>query len=129
MDTIGNMITSLLNASRVKKDKVVVPGSNLRFAIAQALFQKGYIKSYARKNKKVGTEIEIELAYDAQGNAKIQGARRVSKPSRRVYAGVYDIYSVKQGHGMLMLSTPKGILAGKEAKKEMVGGEVLFEMW
>ena len=129
MDTVGNMITSLLNAGRAGKDAFEVPYSTFKHAIAKTLLEKGYIQGYKQNNKKSGSVLEIEVAYNEDGTPKVGGAKRVSKLSRRWYLGVKDIYSVRQGKGTLLLSTPKGILVAADAKKEHVGGEALFEIW
>ena len=73
--------------------------------------------------------IEVELAYEADGSSRISGANRISKPSRRVYLGVNNIKSVRQGQGFLVMSTPRGIMVGDEARKAKVGGEALFRIW
>ncbi len=128
-DTIGDLIIRLKNASAVKKDVVSAPYSKLRFAVAQSLQKIGYIKSVNKKGKKVQKTIEIELSYDKDNKSVITDVKRVSTPGRRIYYSSKDIQPVKYGKGSLILSTPKGILTDKEAKKENVGGEVLFKIW
>ncbi len=128
-DPIANMITSMKNGALVSKKTVVIPFSKLKYSIAQCLKEHGYIAGASKKTEKNNMNVlEIELAYTDAG-AKIHDVKRVSKPSRRTYLGVHDIRSVKNGHGMLVLSTPKGILSDKEARKEAVGGEALFMIW
>ncbi len=128
-DPIANMITSIRNGALVSKASVVVPFSKLKYAIAQSLRDHGYVTDVSKKTIKKNIPIlEIALAYDAKG-PKIHDIKRMSKPSRRTYLGVHDIHSVKNGHGMVILSTPKGILNDKQARKEMVGGEALFMIW
>jgi small subunit ribosomal protein S8 len=95
--------------------------------IARALFQEGYIKSYSQKDTKNGDILEVDLLYK-EGNPRITQVKRISKPSRRLYTNMKDIKTVKQGFGSVFLSTPKGIMTGKLAKKEQVGGEILFEI-
>ncbi len=90
---------------------------------------KGYVKQSEKKGKKVKKTLEVTLAYENDGSPKIKGVRRISKPGRRMYKSVGEITPVKYGHGTLVLSTPKGILAGEDARKEKVGGEALFEIW
>ena len=128
MDKIADMLVVIKNGGQAGKTSVEVPHSRLRSDIARALFQAGYIKSYSKKKAKKGDRLEIELLYKKNGTPRISYVKRVSKPSRRLYTGVKDIYQVKNGHGDLFLTTPKGILTGKDAKKEMVGGEILFEI-
>jgi small subunit ribosomal protein S8 len=94
-------------------------------ALANLLEKEGYVQSVSKKK---GGPIVITLAYK-NGRPAIQGAKRISKPSRRMYMGVREVKPVKRGHGLLVLSTPAGVLTGKEAREKRVGGEVLFEIW
>lgn len=117
------------NGSRVSKDVVTVPFSNIKFAIAQCLKEHGYITEVSKKTQKKNVPvIEIALAYTGE-DSRIHDVKRVSKPSRRVYMKIHDLRPIKNGHGMVVLSTPKGILSDKQAKKEQVGGEALFMIW
>lgn len=128
-DPISNMIISMKNSALVSKDTVVVPFSKLKHAIAQCLKDNGYIAEVSKKTEKKNVPVlEIELAYNG-GASRIHDVKRLSKPSRRTYMSVHDIRPVKNGHGMIVLSTPKGILSDKQARKEMVGGEALFMIW
>jgi small subunit ribosomal protein S8 len=126
MDQIANMINMVKNAGRAKHEFVVVPHSKVKFAIAECLVREGYLKSVAKKTKKGFPIIEVGLVYAEDGTPKITGVDRISKSSCRVYKGVKDI---KRVYGLTLLSTSKGILTEKEARKEMVGGEVLFKIW
>ena len=128
MDKIANMLSGIKNAGKAKKETVIVPFSSLKQEIAKSLVESGYIK--AQHETKIGAHkgIEIVLLYQ-EGDHRIVDLKRISKPSRRVYYGVKDIRPVKFGKGSLFLSTPKGILTDKQARKEMVGGEALFEIW
>lgn len=129
MDHIANMLTIIRNGGEAGKASVMVPFSNLKQAIANKLFDEGYIDSYARKKRNKGSDVlEITIRY-VNGKPRINDARRISRLSRRMYAGVKDIRPVKQGYGTTILSTPKGILTDQEAVKENVGGEILFEIW
>ncbi len=113
----------------VSKETVVVPFSKLKYAIAQCLKEHGFITEASKKTEKNDRAVlEIKLAYTADG-AKIHDLKRMSKQSRRMYSGVKELHSIKNGHGISVLSTPKGILSDKQARKEQVGGEVLFTMW
>lgn len=127
-DPIADFIQRLKGASAVKKESVSMPFSALKYAVAEKLVQRGFLKS-AEKKGKLKKTIEIELAYTLAGSPKIHDVKRISKPGRRLYTGSSTIQSVKHGHGLLILSTPKGILAGDEAKKQNVGGETLFSIW
>lgn len=126
MDQIANMMNMIKNAGRVKHEFVVVPHSKVKFAIAECLVKEGYLKSVAKKTKKGFPIIEVELIYAEDGTPKITSTDRVSKSSCRVYRGVKDI---KRSYGLTVLSTSKGILTEKDARKEMVGGEVLFKIF
>ncbi|MEI8270068.1 MAG: 30S ribosomal protein S8 [bacterium] len=129
MDSISNMIIMMKNGSLAKLETVLVPYSNLKSAILECLKKEGYIADFSKKVKKEGGNIlEVKLIY-VDGKPKITEVDRVSKQSRRVYFGMKDIHSVRNGSGMLVLSTPKGIMSGKEARKEQVGGEALFKIW
>ena len=127
-DPISDMIIRIQNAYRARKESVVIPFSKLKFEIATALEKEGYIKGVAKKGKKVTKAIELGLVYEG-GKPLVQGVKRVSKPSRRVYQKASEIRPVKNGYGSSFISTPKGILLDKDAKKELVGGEILFSIW
>lgn len=116
------------NASLAGRESITLPYSKVKASIAECLKKEGYIVSLSKKTKKNFPVLEIELLYK-EGTPKINDVERISKLSRRVYFSVKDIKPIKNGFGMLVLSTPKGILSGKEAKKEMVGGEALFKLW
>jgi small subunit ribosomal protein S8 len=128
-DPIGDFIVRLTNAGAVKKTTVSVPFSMFKLAIAEKLKDIGYVKQIEKKGKKVKKTIDVSLKYDENGKHVIQGVKRVSKPGRRLYRGADEIIPVRYGHGHLILSTPKGIKTGLEARKEKVGGEALFEIW
>lgn len=128
-DPVADFVNQIKNAGAVRKEVVTIPFSNLKEAVAQVLKTKGYIKAAEKRGKKVKKTLEVTIAYEQDGTPKIKGVKRVSKPGRRVYASVGDINPVKFGHGTVVLSTPKGVLAGEDAKKERVGGEVMFEIW
>ncbi|MCD5389769.1 MAG: 30S ribosomal protein S8 [Candidatus Pacebacteria bacterium] len=128
MDKIADMLVAIKNAGNAGKESLTVPYSNYRADIARALFQEGYVKSYSQKKMKKGDRLEIDVLYKKDKSPRISYVKRISKPSRRLYTGTKGIYTVRQGFGTLFLSTPKGILTGDEAKTEMVGGEMLFEI-
>lgn len=123
------MLISIKNGSSAKKASVFVPYSNLKNSIAQCLKKEGYIAGFTKKTKKGHPYLELSLVYDDVGNPKVREVVRVSKQSRRYYLGVKDIHKVRDGQGIMVLSTPKGILSGRDARREQVGGEVLFKIW
>ena len=125
-DPIADLLVRIKNASQVGKERVSLPYSQIKFAIAQILAREGYVAE-VEKSKKTG-ELSITLSYQA-GRPVLSGVKRISKPSRRMYLGVRDVKPVKHGRGLLVLSTPAGILTGKEAKEKRIGGEALFEIW
>ena len=127
MDPIANMLIAIKNGGLVKKTTVILPSSKMKVAILELLKNEGYIKTYNVQGD-VKPTVEVVLAY-VKGSPRIHGVSRVSKMSKRVYTGVKDITSFKYGHGMTVLSTPKGILSDKQARHELVGGELLFTIW
>lgn len=128
MDPIGDMIVRIKNATESKKESVVFPYSKLKLAIADVLFKEGFIKSFGKKGKKIAKFIEAVLIYD-NNTPKIHGIERVSKTSKRIYYKAKEIKKVKGGMGVLVLSTPKGIMTDKMAKEANLGGEALFKVW
>jgi small subunit ribosomal protein S8 len=128
MDPIANMLVMIKNASRAGNATVAFPHSKIKLEIANTLVRSGFIKSVSKKAKKVGETIEVELLYK-DSTPRIDDVMRVSKVSRRTYMGVNDLKPIKNGRGIMVLSTPKGILTDKEAKKEHVGGEVILSIW
>ncbi len=128
-DPISNFLIAIKNASRAGKDVAAVPYSNLKNEIAKLLEKEGYIKSVHVKGKKATRRIEVEIAYRENKQPRVEDVTRMSKPSRRIYLPAKELRLVKQGKGMLVVSTPKGILRGEEARKANVGGEVLFMIW
>lgn len=130
MDKIANAIITLKNGGIAKKSTVLLPYTNFMKSIMKALLDAEYIASYEKKTRKRGGDVlEVTLAYDERGNHKIHDVRRISKLSRRLYTGVKDIVKIKEGYGRVILSTPKGILTGEQARAEHVGGEILFQIW
>lgn len=127
-DPLADFLIQMKNAGAVGKSVVSIPFSNLKHAVATKLKEVGYIGGVEKRGKKTHKFIDITLAYE-NGSHKIKGVRRISKPGRRLYRAVREIVPVRYGHGMLVLSTPKGIKTDSEARKERVGGEALFEIW
>ncbi len=128
-DKIADMLIRIKNAGTADKEFTLIPHSKLKASIAEALLKSGYITSVSSKGKKTKKVIEVGIAYDKEGAPKVKEVQRVSKLSCRVYYGYRDIRSIRNGYGILILSTPKGILTGDEARKENVGGEALFKIW
>jgi small subunit ribosomal protein S8 len=128
MDSISNMIIIMKNGSLAGKEFVFFPYSKMKAAIGECLKKAGYISEISKKVKKGQPVLEVKLVY-VDKKPKITEVERISKQSRRVYFGMKDIHSIRNGSGLLVLSTPKGILSGKEARKEQVGGEALFKIW
>ena len=129
MDQLANMMNMIKNAGLTGHESITVPFSKIKFAVAECLVREGYIKSINKKTKKGFPIMELVLVYGEDGSPKVTGVDRVSKSSCRVYKGVKDIRTTRNGYGLTVLSTPKGILTDKQARKEMVGGEVLFKLW
>ena len=129
MDSISNMIIKIKNASLRGLLTVSFPLSKMTLSIAKLLEKEGYLKDVIVKGKKIQKTIEASLIYDEKKQPKVTDVKRVSKLSKRMYAGVSDIRPVRSGYGILVLTTPKGILTDKHARAEKVGGEVLFKIW
>ncbi|MBP9766128.1 MAG: 30S ribosomal protein S8 [Candidatus Pacebacteria bacterium] len=133
MDQIANMLSSIKNAGLVKKDHIFVPHSKIKTSILEVLKKEGFIKTFEvvslPDNK---SKLKIVLEYSGKHPhilPRINDIERLSKLSKRVYLGYRDLHKFKFGRGLIVVSTPKGILSGKEARKELVGGEVLFNIW
>ena len=128
-DPIADMLTRIRNASKAKLEKVDIPSSKLKLEIAKILKDEGYIKNLKMvKDRRQGV-IRVYLKYTDEETPVIQGIKRVSRPGCRVYTGNDAIPKVLAGLGVAILSTPKGIQTGKQAKKDNVGGEVLCHVW
>ena len=128
-DTIADMLTRIRNANAAKHDSVDVPASNVKKSIAQILVDEGYVKSFSVVDDGKQGIIRIQLKYGANKTQVIQGLRRVSKPGLRIYTSVEDMPQVMRGLGIAILSTSKGIMTDKKARKENIGGEVLAFVW
>ena len=129
-DPIADMLTRIRNANTAKHDTVDVPASKMKISIAEILLKEGYIKSFEIEEVGGFKNIHITLKYGKDKNTKIiTGLKRISKPGLRVYAGKEDLPMVLGGLGTAIISTNKGVLTDKEARKENVGGEVLAFIW
>jgi small subunit ribosomal protein S8 len=129
-DPIADMLTRIRNANTAKHDTVDVPSSKMKLAIAKILLDEGYIKSYELVENGKFNDIRITLKYGASKNEKIiSGLQRISKPGLRVYANKEELPKVLGGLGIAIISTNKGVITDKEARKLGVGGEVLCFVW
>lgn len=128
-DTIADLLTRIRNANSAKHDTVDVPASNMKKAITQILLDEGYIKSFqVIEDNKQGI-IRINLKYGPNKSQIITGLRRVSKPGLRIYTNCEDMPKVMKGLGIAIVSTSKGIMTDRQARKENVGGEILAFVW
>ncbi len=128
-DSIADMLTRIRNANSAKHDTVQIPASNIKKSIAQILVDEGYIKSFKVIEDGKQGMIEIALKYGPNKSQVITGLRRVSKPGLRIYSNCEDMPKVQNGLGIVILSTSKGIMTDKDARKANVGGEVLAYVW
>jgi len=123
-----NILSELKNAVRARQDKTTFPYSNMDFAILKKLMEGGYVKSVEKETMGRKSAITVKLAYKDKIPA-INDFKIMSKPSRHSYADYRSLNSVRQGHGLSVLSTSQGIMTGREARKNKIGGEYLFEIW
>jgi small subunit ribosomal protein S8 len=128
-DPIGDMLTRIRNAIMASYDTVDIPNSKLKVSIAKVLQSEGFIKNYRIMNEGIRGTIRVFLKYDENGVPVIGGLKRVSKPSRRFYTKSDKIPNVLGGLGVNILSTSKGVMTDREARKMGVGGEVLCAVW
>ena len=128
-DSIADMLTRIRNAGAAKHETVDVPASKMKKAIAQILLDEGYIKSFQLIEDGKQGIIRIVLKYGENKTSVISGLRRVSKPGLRIYTNCEDMPKVMKGLGVAIVSTSKGVMTDKEARKENVGGEVLAFVW
>lgn len=128
VDPIADMLNRLKTAQAAKKETVEVPFSQQKYAIAKILEDKGFVKHVDFKGKRIKRIIEINLRY-LNGVPRIGGTKRISKPGQRIYAKFHDIKRVKNGQGIGIISTSKGFMAGEDARKGKIGGEIICEVW
>ncbi len=128
-DVVADMLTRIRNANSAKHESVEVPASNLKKAIAQILLDEGFIKAYDIIDDGKQGIIKVTLKYGENKQRIIQGLRRVSKPGLRIYAASADLPKVKNGLGIAIVSTSKGLMTDKAARKQNIGGEVLAFVW
>ena len=127
-DPLGDMLTRIRNGQRAKKDSVLSPASRLRARVLEVLQREGYIRGYSEDATGVHPQLRLELKY-FEGEPAIKHVARVSKPGRRVYSGSKELPVTRNGLGITIVSTPKGVLSDAEARAQNVGGEVLAEVF
>lgn len=130
-DPIADMLTRIRNAQAVGHATVDLPFSKIKLSLAEILAKEGFIKKAEKKGRGMKRKIEIELAYQDKKNTipKISKIERISKPGKQEYIKTKDIHAVLGGRGINIISTSKGLMTGKEAKKKGLGGEILCEVW
>ena len=129
LDPIADMLTRIRNANSNKHEKVVIPQSKTKLAIAEILKEEGYIVDFTTVDSKEGKLIEVTLKYGPNGEKVIQGLKRISKPGLRIYSNAEQLPKVLNGLGIAIVSTSKGIITDKQARKFNIGGEVLAYVW
>ena len=127
-DPLGDMLTRIRNGLQAKKDSVTTPSSKLRVRVLDVLQREGYIRGYTSEEVAGHAGIRIELKY-FEGQPAIRHVARISKPGRRVYSGSKELPRVRNGLGITIVSTPRGVLSDSEAREHNVGGEVLAEVF
>ena len=128
-DPIADLLTRIRNANQMRYQEVSVPSSKMKLEIVKILKEEGYIVDYKVEKNDVQDIINITLKYGKNKERVISGLKRISKPGLRVYAKAEEIPTVLNGLGIAIVSTPNGVMTGKEAKKQNVGGEVLAYIW
>lgn len=128
-DPIGDFIVRLKNATAVGKKTTQVPFSKLKLAIALLLKKSGYVGEISETGSGPTKQLVVELLYAVDGRPRINGVKRISKPGRRLYKKAHDVFPIKYGKGLMVLSTPQGIVSDREARQNKVGGETLFTIW
>jgi small subunit ribosomal protein S8 len=128
-DPIADMLTRIRNAYKARFEKVEMPASNMKMSILQALKNEGYVKGYKLLTEGNKAQLQVSLKYDARKKPAIAELRRLSKPGRRIYVNKDEIPQIKSGLGLAILSTSKGIITDRQARKEGVGGELICSCW
>jgi small subunit ribosomal protein S8 len=127
-DPLGDMLTRIRNGQQARKDSILTPASKLRARVLDVLQREGYIRGYSETEVGPAASLRIDLKY-FEGKPAIQHVARVSKPGRRVYSGSAELPRVRNGLGIVIVSTPKGVLSDAEAREQNVGGEVLCQVF
>jgi len=128
-DPIGDLLTRMNNAAQRRHESFMVPASKLKRAILQILQQEGYVQAIEDAVHDGHAALKVQLRYVGEGQPMITGTERISKPGRRVYVGSKEIGKVRNGIGMSILSTSKGIMTDQESRRNKLGGEVLCSVW
>jgi small subunit ribosomal protein S8 len=139
VDPISDMLNRIRNAQAVSKPTVVVPFSSFKYAIAEILAENGFVGKVEKKGRKINNSIEITLKYAdkrpaasearPEGRPAIEGLKMISKPGQKIYSSYSEIRPVRGGYGIAIISTPKGLMTNKRARKQKIGGEVICEVW
>jgi len=129
MDFIANALTLIRNAQAVSKERVKIPFSSLVWNVIKVLEKKGFIEDVTKKGRNLNKFIDLKIKYDENEEPFIRGLKKVSKQGQRIYIGSKDIRPVRNGYGIVVISTPKGVMTGQEARKKNFGGEVLCKIW
>jgi small subunit ribosomal protein S8 len=128
-DPIADMLTRIRNASMVRHRRVVMPHSKMKESIAKILAAEGFISGYTVVEETPQSNLVMGMKYTGKGDPVITGLERVSKPGRRIYMGYREIPWVRSGLGVSLVSTPKGVMTGRQARREQVGGEIICNVW
>jgi small subunit ribosomal protein S8 len=128
-DPIADLLTRIRNAGRARHAQVVCPSSQLKLAVARVLASEGFLGTVKVEAREGHAALVMQIRYNADGDALIDGIQRVSRPGRRVYVGHSEIPKVRNGLGVAVLSTSKGVVSDRDARNAAVGGEVLCEVW
>lgn len=128
-DPIADMLTRIRNAGMIQQKQVVMPSSKMKVSIAKVLQEEGFISNYTVTDDVPQPNLILSLKYTGRGVPVITGLQRVSKPGRRVYLGYREIPWVRSGLGINIISTPKGLMTGRKARRGKVGGEVICNVW
>ena len=127
-DQVADLITRIRNAVKVSKNEILVPTSKLKAQVVEVLAKNGYVAGYKIEEGKPRGFLRVVINEEGQ-NAKINEIEKVSKPGQRVYSAADDLPTIKSGRGMIIVSTSKGLMTGREAKKNSLGGEILVRVW
>ncbi len=128
MDPISDLLNRIKNAQRAGQEETEIPFSKVKFELAKILAKEGFLESLEKKGQKGKERILVRLKYN-QGTGAIQEIKRISRPGQRIYKGNKEIKSVRQGYGVSIISTSRGLMTDKEARKNKLGGEVFCEIW
>lgn len=128
-DPLSDLLVRIRNAQAVGRPSTMVPYTAFVWEVAKLLERQGYIGKIERRGKRIRRMLEVNLAYSEEGKGRISSTRRISKQSQRVYKKAAELHPVKHGFGAQIISTSKGLMTDREARRAKLGGEVLFEIW